>query len=133
MPVIVESGWVGRVRNLADGRRQIVSLVLPGELLIPLDPAMNPSSEAICLGPGVCKPVLPRHISSELMDSFRACERRWLDNQVVRLGRMNAREKLSHLILEVRSRLAGSSGKWPSKFPFPLTQEHLADLLGLRQ
>jgi CRP-like cAMP-binding protein len=61
----------------------------------------------------------------------RAREQAILTEHIVRLGRRNAYERLGHLLLELLHRLqlvdkAGSSGYF-----LPLTQEVLADTLGL--
>jgi len=130
-PLIVESGWVAKVRHLQDGRRQIVSLVLPSEMIIPPGAGGDASTAAVSIGRVVCRALTSGRKSAEMLESLHPFEREWTENQMVRLGRMDAREKLSHLILEVQSRLARALGDLPSTFPFPLTNEDLGDLLGM--
>jgi CRP-like cAMP-binding protein len=57
-------------------------------------------------------------------------EARLLDH-VVRLGRHTAYERVAHLLLELRERLAAAGLGDDRRFPLPVTQEVLADALGL--
>ncbi|MGZ9114965.1 MAG: Crp/Fnr family transcriptional regulator, partial [Brevundimonas sp.] len=56
----------------------------------------------------------------------------WLMDQIVRLGRLTAYERLSHLILELRCRLAAvDHTNDTGGLSFPPTQEVLGDATGL--
>jgi len=61
----------------------------------------------------------------------REMEEIWLVNQVVRLGRQTAYERVAHFLLELRERLAAVDRVHENRFSFPITQEVLADALGL--
>ncbi|HEX8570197.1 MAG TPA: Crp/Fnr family transcriptional regulator [Caulobacteraceae bacterium] len=140
-PRVLLSGWAARVRMLPDGRRQIFTFLVPGD------------------GIGVCSHPQPVALSScialtrvETADAAAlhdavaadpngalalACARaagleeaRGLDH-VMRLGRQTALERTLHLFLELRWRLAAVGLADDSRFPLPLTQEMLADALGL--
>ncbi len=52
-------------------------------------------------------------------------------NQLLRIGRQSAYERVAHLILELRERLAMIGFAGTDTIPVPLTQEMLADALGL--
>jgi CRP-like cAMP-binding protein len=52
-------------------------------------------------------------------------------NQLVRVGRQAAYERLSHLLLELLFRLRAVSQVHGNSFVLPLTQETLSDALGL--
>jgi CRP-like cAMP-binding protein len=52
-------------------------------------------------------------------------------DQVVRLGRRSALERLAHLIMEVHERLQRTGLADRATLPWPLTQEAMADVLGL--
>jgi CRP-like cAMP-binding protein len=52
-------------------------------------------------------------------------------DHIVRLGRLTAYERVAHLVLDIRDRLALVGLAAPDSFPPPLTQETLADVLGL--
>ena len=137
----VVSGWIGRQRMLADGRRQIVSTVLPGELVglypNPLVAMATVSltnvrvadlrslAEAVALAP-------ERHhkLRAALAVAARI-EEAQLAEQVLRLGRRTALERVGHWLLDVQSRLAAAGLGEGDRFAMPLTQETLGDVLGL--
>jgi len=108
---------------------QMTGLVLPGELVLPVDRGQRCQVE--CLTPAVTSGLTEFQRHSADFVRLLARERRWTENQVVGLGRMDARGRLSHFILELQFRLSRGNEKVPDRFAFPLTQEHLADLLGL--
>jgi CRP-like cAMP-binding protein len=61
-----------------------------------------------------------------------AClQERWLRDQVVRLGRRSAYERTVHLVLELHERLNAVGLAAGQCFALPLTQDVLADALGL--
>ena len=51
--------------------------------------------------------------------------------QVVRLGRRSAAERLGHWLLDLQHRLAMAGVSEGERFPMPLTQELLSDVLGM--
>jgi len=132
---LLVGGWAARVRLLPDGRRQLVSFVLPGDVLglchhpspLAVSSVVALTDVSLCLAPaGSLFPGLARAFAVS-----RALDEAYLIAQVVRLGRLTAQERISDLLLELleRMHLAGlASG---NAFDFPLTQEVLADALGL--
>ncbi|MET0273464.1 MAG: Crp/Fnr family transcriptional regulator, partial [Phenylobacterium sp.] len=54
-----------------------------------------------------------------------------LFDHMVRLGRQTAYERVAHFLLELRGRLQIAGLGDAQRFPMPLTQEVLADVLGL--
>ena len=54
-----------------------------------------------------------------------------LAEQVVRLGRRSAVERLGHWLLDLQHRLAMAGVSQGERFPMPLTQELLGDVLGM--
>lgn len=133
--VLIVAGWAARVRILADGRRQFLSFLLPGDLVgLCRQPRPLAVSTVVALTDmEVCRcPPAPQ--GSGLGDAYgvsQALEEAYLLCQVTRLGRFNAEERIGDLLLELHERLslAGLAGK--SGFDMPLTQETLADALGL--
>jgi len=142
-PRIVVAGWACRYRLLSDGARQIVSLRLPGDFLWPVLPlglpppcsvsalteletvSARPLVEAAEAAdpdhPGVARAVrLMAHLDEALL-----CD------QVMRLGRQSACGRLAHLMLELRERLGRVGLAEGERFAMPLTQDVLADALGL--
>ncbi|MEJ8630078.1 helix-turn-helix domain-containing protein [Sphingomonas sp. I4] len=52
-------------------------------------------------------------------------------DHIVRLGCQNALQRVSHLLLELHQRLSAIGFVHAGTFPMPLTQDTLAELLGL--
>jgi hypothetical protein len=141
-PRFLISGWAARIRWLADGRRQILSFVLPGDGLglssRPSPLALTPTVALTAVQTVDAEPVLralsgpapPRGLS-EALRIAASLDEGWLLDQVVRLGRQTAYERLCHLLLEFRDRMADVGLGQETSFPLPLTQEMLADASGL--
>lgn len=140
-PRFLVSGWACRYRHLSDGRRQIFDLVLPGEgvgVCLRAHPLANTNTAAITavrlvdasplLSPGALEEC--PELRAALQAQGDADERRAL-NQIVRLGRLTALERLAHLMLELRERMAAIGQADGDRFALPLTQETLADMTGL--
>lgn len=142
-PRLIRSGWACRVRYLSDGRRQILNYYLPGDVIgFSLDPdpvalagyASLTRLMTVDIG-GLRTVVLQR--AGEFPELAAACrkmkvhEEFYLLSQITRIGRQKAYERVAHLLLEFHSRLRRTGlvdGSW---FQLPLTQEALADGLGL--
>lgn len=141
-PRVLVSGWAARVRQLEDGRRSIISLILPGD---GIGICRRPQPLALCpvvaLTPIQTLDATPlmraiadrtRHPAlSSAVDIASALDEAWMMDQIVRLSRLTAYEKIAHLIMEVRSRLNAVEMEADGRLPFPLTQEMLADATGL--
>lgn len=134
-PLILLAGWAARIRVLVDGRRQIVSLLVPGDV-IGLSDLPEPVSTAtiISLTPvQLCAAPLPG--TSAALDRAYAVSRvhdeTFLLAQITRLGRMNAQERIMDLLLELCERLDLAGLVHDRTFDVPLTQETLSDALGL--
>jgi len=141
-PRLLLSGWACRQRVLPDGRRQIFDLLAPGDAIglaadpLPLSRASTvaltrvETADAAALrtaaeDPGTA-PALARIVALT-----PAIEEERLMNHVVRLGRLTAYERVAHLFLELQGRLAVAGLADEERFPLPVTQEVLADALGL--
>jgi len=134
-PMILLSGWACRTRTFSDGRRQILSMLLPGDLI-----GHTFRSDAVAvttvvaLTEGVLAPAPAPAEDSGLARAYAAAaalEEIYLYRQIARLGRLSAYERLADWLLETRDRLASAGLTAGDSFPLPLTQEALADLLGL--
>lgn len=134
-PLILLDGWAARVRILPDGRRQIVSLLVPGDVA-GLSDLPDPLSTAtvIALTPVRVCAAPPRGTNAALDHAYavsRALDEVFLLAQITRLGRMNAQERIMDLLLELGERLALAGLVTDNTFDVPLTQETMADALGL--
>jgi CRP-like cAMP-binding protein len=141
-PRFIMTGWAARVRELKGGRRQIVGVLLPGDAIglstraRPLSPAsivaLTPMRTVDALEitvawrdrdrvPGLCA----------ALDQAAAEEEYFLLGQIMRLGRQTAYERIAHWFMELDYRLSARGLSNNGSFPFPLTQEMLADAAGL--
>ena len=131
----IVSGWAARVRLLLDGRRQFVSFLLPGDLIgVYRQPAPLATSTIIALTDVSVAQLPPPDSIPSLAAAYAtslALEESHLIAQIVRLGRLNAQERIADLLLELHERLALAGLGEKDGFALPLTQEILADALGL--
>lgn len=138
---ILCSGVVSRYKVLQDGKRQVLNLGLPGDLIgLPsclFDIAVNSVS---ALTDVVLAPVpfaklfslfvrFPRVATALFWSS--ACDAAIDGEHLVDLGRRSAYERLGHLILELMVRLRAAGLGDELSYTLPLTQELMADVLGL--
>lgn len=133
--LLLLSGWAARTRILVDGRRQIISLVLPGDLIgycdhdrpVALSTVTALTDVDFCVAPSAAaSPALARAYAAS-----RALDEKHLMAQVTRLGRLNAQERIADLFLELLDRLQLAGLAAHGRYQMPLTQEALADALGL--
>lgn len=135
LPRMVVAGWAALVRDFRDGRRQILSLLLPGEVLGDFHPSLPTTPWAVVALTEVAIADAPAaDPDGALEQAYRAgadLQRAYTLNHIVRLGRMDAYERIADWLLETRDRLALSGLVDEGAFPMPLTQDMLGDLLGL--
>jgi CRP-like cAMP-binding protein len=137
----VLSGWAFRYKMLADARRQILNFVMPGDL-VGLQAAMfsklDHSVEALS---DLTLCVFEREHIWDLYQShptlafditwLSSREERLLDEYLLNVGQRSARERIAHLLLLLFDR-AGTVGLASrNRVKLPITQNHLADALGL--
>jgi CRP-like cAMP-binding protein len=142
-PRLLLAGWACRQRYLSDGRRQIFDFILPGDLY---GLCLRPQAVALCnvvtltratitdasaLGDAVLShpDAYPGLTTASLMSA--SADEAYLLNQMVRIGRQTAYERVAHLILELHHRLITVGLAADGYMPLPLTQEVIADALGL--
>lgn len=137
---MILSGWACRQRLLPDGRRQIFDFLMPGD--IPgLWSTLDTQTAVVALTQVETGDAAPLRAAAEdpvahpavarFVARAPALEQARLMDQVVRLGRASAYERVADLLWEsvVRQEAAGLGDD--RGFPFLATQETLADLLGL--
>ena len=138
---LLRAGWAIRYKLLPDGRRQVIAYLLPGDLFGFKESLFDMSDDSIqALTDMTVHPVpaaelldLPeRHPRLALALTWaRMRESSILAEQIVRLGRRSAYERLAHLIMELLHRLQLVGLASERAYGLPLTQEVLADTLGL--
>ena len=135
------SGWAALARELRDGRRQFVQLLLPGD---PLSPLLQVRQQQTVLCLSLVQTVEGTSVRLAANDAQRfpgiaaavemaaAQDRALMIEQVIRLGRQTAYERMASLFVELHHRCSTVGLVHGDGFAFPLTQESLGDLLGLR-
>ncbi|MEH3048409.1 Crp/Fnr family transcriptional regulator [Sphingomonas adhaesiva] len=134
-PQLLVRGWAARVRLLPDGRRQFLNFLVPGDV-IGLSDVPQPLATATVVAVTdvmVCTPPDAAQLP-DLAAAYaiaRAMDEAQLLAQIVRLGRFNAQERIADLLLELHERLTLNGLARGNAFDVPLTQEAVADALGL--
>lgn len=133
-------GWGFRYKLLPDGRRQILNFVVPGDLIGlqgSLLGEMEHSVEALspmllCVFERNELSRLYREHSGLAFDVtwLAAREEQMLDENLLSVGRRTALERAAYLLAFI-CRRAASVGLLDSSSVIPLTQQHVADTLGL--
>lgn len=130
------SGWACRQRILSDGRRQILNYLLPGDLL-GVNHQVNATSLTSILAVTdvvTCAAPDARAGSGALAEAYALAaelDEHYLLAQITRLGRFSASERLIDWMLEIQERLTRAGLANDQRLSVPLTQEFLADTLGL--
>jgi CRP-like cAMP-binding protein len=135
------SGWAFRFKTLPDGRRQILNFLLPGDL-VGLQAAMFDAAQygvealtevELCL--------LPRRKVWAFFDEMPGLafdvawlgsrEEGYVDDNLTSTGRRSAAERIAALIVSLYKRAKALGLVENETFEFPLTQQHIADALGM--
>jgi CRP-like cAMP-binding protein len=135
------SGWAFRFKTLPDGRRQILNFLLPGDLLGLQAAMFDAALHGIDALTEVQLCALPRRQVLSLFGQMPALafDVAWLGSReesivnenLTSAGRRSASERVAALIVALYKR-AGALGLVAEQtFAFPLTQQHIADALGL--
>ena len=137
----LERGYAFRQKITADGERQIVSLHLPGDFIDLQNLFLNISDHSVqaLTEAGVVE--VNRSALQELALARPNVGRAlWVDalidasiyrEWIMNLGRRSARVRMAHLLCEFGLRLKEAGLSSEAGFELPMTQEQLADALGL--
>lgn len=140
---VVREGWSFRYMLSQDGRRQILSYQIPGEIISPSFLFSSRPQFAVqsltrletCvfdieLIRRECQqdPGFLDHVIETCLLEKEACEMRLFE-----LGRCRAEERLARLILHLAGKQENMELKTNERIQFPLTQQDIADTLGLTQ
>lgn len=133
-------GWAFRYKLLPDGRRQILSYAVPGDLLGlqgSLVGEMQHSVEALtpmilCVFEREKLETLYRNHPDLAFDVtwLAAQQEQMLDENLLSVGRRTALERAAYILAFLWSR-GGSAMPKRGRFELPVTQRHIADTLGL--
>ena len=138
---LVLDGWACRYKQLPDGKRQIVSLFVPGDFCdvnVYILKAMDHSIGAITRLKVAM--ITPEEMIELTTDRPRITQALWWHELVataiqrewtLSLGQRSAYERLAHLLVELYLRLRVVGRAHDGRCDFPLTQNDLADATGL--
>lgn len=135
------SGWAFRYKTLPDGRRQILNYVLPGDLIGLQGSVIGEMQHSVEALSPVVLCVFQR---SNLPDLYRshpglafditwiaAREERMLDENLLSVGRRSAIERAAYLLALLHNRAVEVGLGSTRRLLIPITQQHVADTLGL--
>lgn len=138
---VFETGWGCRYKVLEDGRRQIIGLLLPGDmcdlniyLLSQMDHSIGTLTSA------TISEISRRGFDELMTGHLRIRSALWWEQLVanaiqrewsVNLGQRTALERLAHLLCEIYYRLRVVGLTEGNQCDFPLTQTELGEATGL--
>lgn len=138
---VLANGWACSYKLLPDGERQIVNIQIPGDFLGLRSILFRTSDHSIEAVTGI---EASEVLSSDILDAFAQAPRLatavlWAASRdeamvvehLVNLGRRSAEERMAHFLLELGARLTLVGMGSRAGYECPLTQYHLADVLGL--
>ncbi len=136
------AGWAFRYKTLTDGRRQILNFLLPGDFIGLQQKVADGATHGVEALTEVWLCPFPRDAVWELhrqapelgydITWLAAHEESLVDNNLLSVGRRSAKERLATLLMLLFKRAAALlPPEQRQRVPFPLTQQHMADALGL--
>ena len=135
------SGWAFRYMTLRDGRRQILNFLLPGDFLGLQQKMADQSPHGVEAITDVMLCTFPRDAAWELhrrlptlgydITWLAAHEESIVDENLVSVGRRTAAERIAMLLIRLYKRASALRATAGNSVLFPITQQHIADALGL--
>ncbi len=136
------SGWAFRFKTLSDGRRQILNFLLAGDFIGVQQKMGDASAHGVVTLTDSVFCVFQRDALWELhrqspsmgfnITWLTAHEESLVDDTLLSVGRRSAEERIATLLILLFKRAAAlQADGGASGVPFPLTQQHVADGLGL--
>ncbi|GEN27927.1 Crp/Fnr family transcriptional regulator [Halovibrio variabilis] len=137
----LKSGWAYSYRHLEDGDRQILEVFLPGDIIGLREFAFSQRLENVRM---IDDSVVCHFPHKSMLDVFRQSltltsvmfaigsrQQALLTERLVTLARLSARKKMAHFLCEMHMRLRQTNPGIGNQLRLPLSQEQLADILGL--
>ena len=136
------SGWAFRYKTLSDGRRQILNFLLAGDFIGVQQKMGDAAAHGVVTLTDAVLCVFQRdalwqlHRQSPSMGFnitwLTAHEESLVDDTLLSVGRRSAEERIATLLILLFKRAAAlQADGGAAGVPFPLTQQHVADGLGL--
>jgi CRP-like cAMP-binding protein len=137
----VLSGWAFRHKTLADGRRQILNFVMPADFIGLQGTVLGEMQHSVEALSDMVLCVFPRERLWELyrghpslafdLTWIASREEQMLGENLVSVGRRTALERIAFVLLHLFLRAEQLRLPVKNRVQFPLTQQHLADALGM--
>lgn len=137
----VLEGWGFRYKTLEDGRRQILNYILPGDLVGLQGSVMGEMQHSVEALTSMNLCIFERTRLEELFKNYptlaydltwiAAREERMLDEHLLSVGRRSAIERAAYLLAHLHARAASVGLNVGDEVAIPITQQHVADTLGL--
>jgi CRP-like cAMP-binding protein len=138
---VLLDGWAASYKTLPDGRRQILSFLMPGDIVGLFAPVSAVCTSSVAaLNDVEVATFTPEEVVTVTSRSPRlgvalgwvaAREHEILAEHLVNVGRRSAAERVAHLFLEFWARLRVRGLTNGHRFTIPVTQTIIADTLGL--
>ncbi|WP_432769730.1 MAG: Crp/Fnr family transcriptional regulator [Sphingopyxis sp.] len=139
--LVIREGWAARFKTLEDGRRQILNILLPGDIFDLQVLVAAEADHSVVTVTDVSLYTLPPPAVREMLNGSGALtmafwwtqvqEEAFLREQIIRNGRQSAQERIGHLLLELHRRAQIVNQANGDSLRMPLTQTQIADTLGL--
>ena len=139
--LVLVKGFATRQKQTRDGARQLVSLDIPGDPLNLSCLFLQSADHAVLALRYAQIAIIPRHAARDLIAASPAIMQAFFRSALVdasmvreallRQGRRDARAGVAHFLCEYLARMEARGLAGGDVFDFPLTQEQLADALGL--
>ncbi len=137
----VKDGYAVRYKLLRNGKRQILNVILPGDIVGLPGSFYERAVYSVTAITDLCMNVCPldayvqlcyRHPQYGLALAWLAVqEATTYAEHIIDIGRRTPIERLSHFLLELHARLNAVGRAEPARFTLPFSQEVIADVLGL--
>ena len=138
---LVCEGYAYRQKLTIDGDRQIVMLIVPGDLIDLQNLFLSESDHDVQALTTMTIAEVPIETIAKLASERPAIARAlWTDSLIeasiarewlLNVGRRNAKTRIAHLLCEFRDRLWAIGEGEESGYELPMTQEQIGDALGL--
>lgn len=140
---LVVSGLAFRHKLTGDGARQIVSIHVPGEVIDLHNSFLDVADHNVQALTDVEVALIPREVLRELNAAHPDVARGMLTEALIdasilmewllNVSRRDAKTRLGHFICELALRLRAAGVGEPASYSVPLTQDQMADALGMTQ
>ena len=135
------AGWAFRYKTLTDGRRQILNFLLPGDFIglqqefadRPMHGIEALTDVSLCIFPrgGLLELFRTTPSLGYTMTWLSAREEGFVDDNLLTAGQRKASERVAMLLMHLYRRMDLIGLAKAGSIAFPITQQHIADTLGL--